>query len=465
MAKSKEKFAFDVEFQEELLRFTVTDKKEGFRALLLYQDGYFSLIEHQIIAKALKTFYRKKRNIPSKVLLRETIRQLFNHKDYVNHLLPDDKKKVLQIVTELYSRNAKDGDSILEECTKFARFVELKGTLESVNINDYGQYETFQKKIQKALTVGSEFKREKGIFLVADAHARATKRQNQEPSFPTPHRQLNQLFDSGGTHPGNIITVIGREKRFKTAFLINTALGYMKMRKRIVYFDLENGEYALSTRAEQSIINEDKKGILSGAFDLKLRKLFRKYHRLGVEVVIKRFPAYQTTTDDLQRFLDDIYAEYGIRFEECIIDYVGLMGAKSGKKDDTERISDAYVDVKNFADFNKFESTWTGHHTTREGNKREGTKYMSTDTAKCIDIPRHIDVMIGINQNEEEKEAGVVRIEMVEQRNGPMDGKCLFWLSMANQRVTEFTKKEIDGYREAINNAKQQERANSNGDL
>ncbi len=99
-------------------------------------------------------------------------------------------------------------------------------------------------------------------------------------------------------------------------------------------------------------------------------------------------------------------------------------------------------------------------------------------TAECPDIVSthekavmldkfcaEVDVMIGINQNEEEKEAGVVRIEMVEQRNGPMDGKCLFWLSMANQRVTEFTKKEIDGYREAINNAKQQERANSNGDL
>jgi hypothetical protein len=464
MPKNKdEKFAFGLEFQEEILRFTVTDKKEGFRALLLYEDFYFGLIEHQIIAKALKKFYSKKRKVPSEVLLKETLRQLYNHKDYVNLITEDDQKKITKLVHSLYARHAKDGDSILEEIIKFSRYVNLKDTLENINVKDFSQYDTIHKKVQKALTTGSEFQKDKGIFLVADAHARSIKRSTQEPGHATPWHQLNHLFDAGGTNKGNIIVVIGKEKRFKTACLINTTLGYMRMKKRIIYFDLENGEYALSTRAEQSLIKKEKKDILSGAFDLKLRKLFRKYQRLGVEVVIKRFPAYQATTDDLQAHIDYLYQEFGLRFEQCIIDYVGLLGAKSGKKDDTERISDAYVDVKNFAEFNNFESVWTGHHTTREGSqKREATKFASTDTAKCIDIARHMDVMVGLNQDENEKKAGVVRMEMVEQRNGPMDGNCLFWLDMANQRFTEFNKKEIDNYHHEIRKNNEQKRERDN---
>lgn len=464
MTKKTEKFSFDTEFQEELLRFTVTDKKEGFKALLLYRDNYFTLTEHAVIAKALKAFYKRKKKVPSRPMLKEELRGIYNHKDYINLLLSDDKKRIKDIVDNLYERNAKDGDSILEECIKFSRYVELKDVMETVDIQDYSQYEVFHRKIQKAITTGIDLKKDKGIFVVADNHTRFAQRQSQSPAFPTPWKQLNQAFDSGGTNTGNIIVVIGKEKRFKTAFLINTARGYLRMKKRVVYFDFENGEGGLSMRMDQSMMRKSKPEISSGDYDKKLAKLYRKYKRLDCEVVIKRFPAYQTTTDNLQAWLDEQYSEYGMKFDQCIIDYAGLMGAKSGIKDDTQRISDVYIDLKNFGDYNQFDCIWTANHTTREASvKREGTKFQSTDTAKCIDIARHMDVMIGLNQNEDEKANGVMRVEMVEQRLGPMDHTCMMLIDMKSQRVDEFSDKEIKAYYEMLKDNRKGEK--TNGDL
>lgn len=452
MSKKTEKFSFDTEFQEELLRFTVTDKKEGYKALLLYRDNYFTLLEHGIIAKALKAFYKKKKKIPSRPLLKEELRSIYNHKDFINLILNDDKKRIKDIIDSLYNHPPKDGDALLEECIKFSRYVELKDVMESVDIQDYSQYDTFQRKIQKAISMGRDLKKEKGIYIIADSHSVTSQRHNREPANPTPYFQLNNLLDSKGTYMGNVIVVIGREKRFKTAFLINTARGLLRMKKRVIYFDFENGETGLTLRFHQSLMKKSKPEIESGDYDKRINKLTRRYKRLGAEVVIKRFPAYTTTTDHLQQYLDEQYAEYGIRFDQCIIDYAGKMAALSGKKDDTERISDVYVDVANFADFNKFEAIWTANHTTREAikAKREQTKWVSTDTAKCIDIARHIDMMIGLNQNEDEAKAGVMRIQMVEQRNGPQEGRCLMLMDMKTQRIEEFTIKEIKAYEESI---------------
>ena len=446
MGKKAVKFEFDVDFQEELLRFTVTDK-HGPKALALYSDKSFVVLDHAIIAKGLKSFFKKHSKIPSRPLLKEELRNLYKSKDFVNALLPEDKKRITEIVDKLYSANAKDGTEILTKCIRFARYVEVRNIFESVDISDYSQYDALQRKIQKAITLGIDAREELGTFIIGNYENEVDTDTSDLDSHPTPYRQINYSFDAGGPETSNIIVIIGREKRFKTCVLVNLAKSYLKRKKKVIYFDFENGELQLKTRVHQSILGKTKQEIKSGKYRKKLAKIYRKYRRLNTELVIKRVPALQTTTDDLQKILDDLYSEFGYRFDVCILDYAALMAARSGKKDDTERISDVYLDVKNFADYNKFEVLYTANHTTREANiKREKTKFQSTDTAKCIDIARHMDAMWGLNQSDEEKEAGVLRIEVVEQRNGPQDHTSYFWIDMAKQRLASFSQKQIKEY-------------------
>jgi len=438
------KFEFDSNFQEDILKYIVTDDY-GFKALNLIKPEYFDLIEHTAIATVLRSYYKKnKKVIKNPNVLTERIKVLFKDARYKKLALPEDIKSTMGLVDNLYKHKVKDGNDILNSCMDFARYVEVKTLLEEVDILDFSAYETFASKIKKAITVGNEFKESKGIFIFEDAAKRLWDRKFKENSFEFPIKQLNKLTNGNGYGKGSIIVVMDREKALKTTTLVNVARKYARMKKRVIVFDLDNGEQQYGERFDQSLLNITKKELLSNEHDDRLMKLYRQFKRLKIEIVIKKLPAYTTNADTLRYWLDYYYNEHGIRFEYMIIDYIGKMGSLSGAKDDNQRISDAYVEVDNVANEYNIIHTWTGHHVIRGAYERRKTKYKEGDTAKCIDINRHVHMMLGIQQNDVEAEKGVIRLEIIVQRDGPPAGRV--WLS-ANpecQRIDELHKQEIE---------------------
>jgi hypothetical protein len=451
-------YEFDLDFQEALLRFIAQDK-EGPRALKLCNPKHFGLPELRYIAIAFSKYYSKNKRLPpGKVLFREYLRQLYLTSPSFSKLKDSERKAINQVVGRIYNGPVKGGEDILEAVTKFKAYVQLREVLENVNLKDFSQYESFAKSVVEAIRIDLEHSQDLGTFLVRDARKRQIERQLKQEVFPTPFMQINNWTNAGGYTRGSLICVLSREKTFKTGFLVNLAKGYMRMKKRILYIDLENGQDSIALRFEQSLLKITKAQLLSGDYDEKLLKLLRKYKRLGVEVDIKRMPAYTTTVNHIQNYIDEQYRNYGIRYDNLIIDYVGIMGSLSGKRDDDERISDAYVDVKNLVLRNGYESCWTAHHVNRKAFVREATQFQADDTAKCIDINRHVDALLGINANDEEKAGNVARLEVIEQRDGLPRARMLFWLNIAQQHIKEFTKVELERYRHAVENLSEQER-------
>lgn len=446
MAKEvKERFDFDIAFQWEIIRFTLKDKY-GYKALLLYKFEYFTLIEQQVIARAIHHFFKLKKRIPASYpVLLEEVKRFFKSRDYAQAILEEDRKRILKKIRSLYKSTLKDGDDILEKVKLFASYVEFKKTLEGVDLQNFSAYEGYAKKIQKAVNIGMQIDQKSGTFIGAAHRSRFIDRRNRDAIVPTPWEQLNRLTNAGGYEKGSIIVFLDKPKAGKTVVLVNGAISYAKRRKKVVYFDLENGETAISTRIDQNMGNLSKKDVLSGTYDKKLSKLYRALIRTNGEIYVRRVPAL-STTDDLQKILDEIYQEHGIKFDVCVIDYVGLMGALSGQKEDFHRISEAYIDVKNFAQKNDLDLVLTGHHVVRAAYKRRETKYQSEDIAKCIDIPRHIDALVGCNQNTEEKQAGLFRLEMIEQRDGNSLGRVVGHLSFKTQRFNELQGNDLKEY-------------------
>src|SRR6478609_878662 len=444
------KFEFDTRFQWEILKYTIKDGN-GYKALMLYKFDYFDLIHQQVIARALHQFFKLKKRIPSSAaLLNEEIKKLFKTRDYATALLEADRLKIKKRVVLLYKGVSKDGEDILERCKLFASFVEFKSTLEGIDLNNYGQYETYVKKIAKAVNIGIQIDEKQGNFIVQAHRNRFIDRHNRGSVVPTPFPQINRLTNANGWEKGSLVTIIDQPKRGKTLALINIAKAYMgrrgkKQNKKVIYFDLENGETAISTRVDQCEGNLTKKQVLSGEFDGQLSKAYRAWARVGGEIFVRMMPAL-ATTDDFQKVLDELYQDYGMRFEVAIVDYVGLMGSLSGKKDDFERISEAYVDVKNFAKKNDFDIVYTAHHVIRGAYKRRATKFLAEDIAKCIDIPRHIDALFGIQQNDDERKAGLFRLELIEQRDGFSYGRAVFHYQMSTQRITELNENDLSEY-------------------
>jgi len=445
---SENKFQFDIDFQWSIIRFIVKDKY-GYKALSLIKHTYFEVDDQMVITHALSRFFRRKKRVPSSAsVLNQELNKLFKTRDYAQELLSPDKDRIKRRVKKLYKTPVKDGDEILFHCKQFASYVELRNTLEGVELQNYDSYATLSKNIQKAVNLGIELDQDKGTFMVGALKHRLLERHNHDTIIPTPYSQINRLTNAGGYGKGSVIVLVDRPKKGKTMTMVNFAKDYMsrkgnnKTNKKVIYFDLENGQESISLRIDELVINKNKKQIISGDYDKDLEKQYRRFRRMGGEVYVIRM-RNNSTTDDFQKELDDVYHEYGIKFDVAIVDYAAIMGATTGAKDDLNKISDAYLDLKNWAKFNDFDHVITGHHVVRKAYDKRDKVYETSDLAKCIDIERHVDTLFGIQQNAVEEELGVLRLEIMEQRDGFPNGAIYFHVDVTTQRLKEFTREEV----------------------
>lgn len=450
MLKPDNKFKFTTEFQWDLLRFTVQDKL-GEQALKKYDDDYFTLIEHQVLAHALITFYKKEKRIPGETMLRENIVNLLTSKQFINLVTKDDQKTIIDLIKPMYHTIVKDGDKIYESVKDFRNYIRIKSLMENVDINDYTKYEQFSKQL--ALAIIDEDKKDdlQSSFLLDNIKERQFRRQQKTTIFPTPFTWINKLTNAGGYEAGSVLVILDREKKGKTKVLVNVARGYLKMRKKILVIDFENGRDNYMSRFEQSIMGISKQELLSGVHDVNIQKRFRKYKRLGGEVVILRMPALITNCNDIQSKIDELYRDFGFKPDQLILDYAAKMASITKREDDHKRISDIYLELQNLALKNDIEHIWTANHVTREGVKlRERTRYIGADIASCIDIVRHAQAIFGLNRTSEEEEAGYLRMEIVSQRDGQPTGRAVFKTNDSTQRIEELSTQERKEYDEDI---------------
>jgi len=437
-----EKFQFDIAFQEALIRFVIHDKY-GYKALEYAKNGHFSLITHSVIYYTIEKAYERMGRVPSYPIFNELMKGTFEEREFAQSLSEDDMKEINDLVIDFYGGHAPDGDIILEEVAKFASYVELKETLEDVDLTNYDSYKNFSGKVQKSIDVANLKKDEKGIFLIGDIKERQMKRQVEDVVVPFPFHGVNRLTSAGGYGPGSIIVIIDRPKNLKTFALVNIARGYMRSKKKVLFIDLENGQDNLAMRLEQSVGKIDKKTLIKGDKDKDIQKVLRRYRRMGGEVYVRRIPAYSTVAA-IQHEIDDIYREYGIQFDVLVVDYIALMKSASGKLDDeTSNIGAAYVDIANLALANNFIHVVTAMHVVRTASVRSTTRYQDNDIAKAIDIIRHAHAIYGLNRDQDEIDAGIVRMEIVAQRDGVPTGRAYFYADAEVQRMDELTRREV----------------------
>ena len=95
------KFKFSTDYQFDILKYTVTDKN-GFKALELYDDSNFSLVEHALIAYSLKLYYKAKRKIPkNKNIFKEYVVDTIKTEKFYQDLTKQDNDNIFKLVDEM----------------------------------------------------------------------------------------------------------------------------------------------------------------------------------------------------------------------------------------------------------------------------------------------------------------------------------------------------------------------------
>lgn len=446
MKKPKFKFTFDVGFQLEILRFIIQDK-EGGLVLKRIKANYLTLIEHSIVVEGIARFYKKSSKIPSKNVLKEVIKELLESRDYVDLVTKEDIPNINKVVDNLYGIPLKDRDYIQKKVYEFTTFVEMKNLNDSFDLNDFQQYEEYYKKIDKILQRSRPKKEDEPLYLIRGLVERQFKRQADPAIIPCPFRQVNKLTNAGGFPSHSVGVLLDKPKAKKTFMLVNLALGYLKMKKSVLFIDLENGKDQIMDRIVQSSISKSKAEVYSGEFDSLEAKHIRKLQRFGVELVVERLPAMVATTDHIQEIIHRL-AQQGINIKVLIIDYAAKLASTKNDREDTERISNVYIDIQNLAETEDLDIVWTANHITREGKKHRATRYDENDIAGCIGIIRHVQVVYGLNATPQEEEEGIQRLELVVQRDGKPSGRCLLHVDVEKQKAREFTIEQRKKYDE-----------------
>ena len=450
MKKSKHKFEFDPSFQLEIIRFIVQDNKGGL-ALGKIKSSYFTLIEHSVIVEGLAKYYKKKSKVPSKNILKEVIKDILEGKDYVDLVTKDDIPNIYNLIDNIYDNPLRDSEYINEKVYQFATYVSMKNLNESFDLNDFNQYEEYQKKLDKIISQAKPKSEDEPLFLTRDVVERQFKRQADPAIVPSPYRQLNKLTNAGGFPVHSIGVLLDKPKARKTFFLVNMALGYLRMKKSVLYIDTENGKDQIMDRIVQSSLNRSKKDLYTGEYDKQELSHIRKLQRFGVELVVERVPAMVTDCNYISRLIKKL-SERNIHIDVVMVDYAAKLASIAGDRDDFERISNVFIDLQNLAESEDLDMIWTANHITREGKKHRTTKYDENDIAKCVDIVRHAQVIYGLNATEQEELDNIQRLELVVQRDGQPTGRALFHVDVDKQRAKEFTVEQRKKYDEVYGN-------------
>ena len=439
------KFTFDTEYQREILKYVVQDP-EGNIALLRINQSYFSLVEQAMVAESILKFYKKNKRIPSYVVSKEGLRTILSNNRYRDLVTPDIEKESYKILEYVYKTPLKDRDVLKESLFKFIAYIEMRQLNENFDLTDFSQYQEYSSKVSQILQRAKPEKKDEPIFLVRDVVERQYRRQADSDVIPSPFKQLNATTNAGGYPRGSIIVILDKPKRRKTFTLVNTARGYLRMGKNVLYIDLENGKYQIMDRIVQSTLSRSKRDLISGDIDCIEKNHMRKYKRLGVELIVQKLPAMVSNANTILELIQKINTEHGIHIDVLMIDYGGKLGSINEDKDDYERIKNAYTDLENLGAELQLDCIWTAQHVTRKAGEHKETRYEDNDIAGCIDIIRNATAIWGLNSSDEEDDNNIQRMELVVQRDGVPYGRALFTIDVEKQRMMEFTKEQIELY-------------------
>lgn len=435
-----------LEFQEDLIKFLVQNK-EAKKYIEILEPDVFDLDNYKFVFSLLKGFFKKYKSLPSKGNLLEYFDRELKEAKYKGEDLTDTAKLVENTIRDIFiplTANVQQiREIIIEEYQlKLMKnlLIENAGKLKTANADIVKDVFKQVSDIKKLGDYDLNEEENHGLFALADFGLSRKRQLNPSPTYLD---GLNALTSVRGFYAPQLIIFMGGPKSFKTGFLINLALNYVRNGKKVYYVDCENGENRILDRFYQCMLEASWEEYNSGDLDDLHKEMVGRFKALGGDFLAEFYPAHTKSTQDVEIRLNELKMDFGWQPDIICWDYPDLMKPNDYRiKEKRLQIQAVYFDIinlqKKLGTFG-LGLTQVGRNASRKSNRDE------TDFAEDFGKAANAHASFSLERDEDEREAGVMRVVPVVQRDGvPAHFKkaCFVRVNEAKMLVSEISKSE-----------------------
>jgi len=396
-------YTFDPNFQQHILASFLQDKKFLSSNLEILNPEYFSEDILQGIAECVRDFFEEHKDTPSKeVLLNE-----------IKHYVSPGRKthEYTEEIEAIFEKLGVNTEYYQNKSVEFAKTRALNVALtESLRRLEQGELDSVGMLVKDAMKVGEGFEHSKFYDYFNTLKERAITylkfktEVNPEGRIPTGFSLLDERIQ-GGLGRGETGIIVAPPKHGKTTALINLAIHALSLKLTVLYITLDLRKATISSKFDSYLygntLDEIKK---------KPKSFYEKVkEKIKGRLIIVEYPTKSLTVPKLQSIIEEIHPDV------VFVDYVSVMRSLHRRGEKRFELTDLHEGMRNVAgELNV--PIWSAHQSNKPGF--ESKIIDLSHLAEDFNIGAIHDVLISVNQSNEERRMGKVRLYIMGNRLG-----------------------------------------------
>lgn len=414
-------------------------QKEDFsrEALPFLSVEYFDNSQAKIIYSALKVFFDKHNNLPTKDAVSVFL-------DKSTSLSEKQHEKCIELLEDCYKNYEEQTTTwLVEETEKWCQDRAIhRAVLESITILDGSDKEKRTKHaipdlMRDALAVG--FDRSIGHDYFEDIEARYAFLTKVENRIPFDLEYLNKATE-GGIVRKTMNIVQAATNAGKSMLLCHLAANYVSQGLNVLYVTCEMAEEKISERIDANLLDVDVSNIkeLNRSTYINKFSALRKKYNFG-KLFVKEYPPTVANANHMRFLLEELKTKKNFEPDVLIIDYLNICASSRIKG---ANVANSYTLVKSIAEeirglgVEKNLAIWTATQTNREGAKTNDPDI--TNISESFGVAATADMVISLIRTPELDAQNQVLIKQLKNRYSDITKYTRFVLGVDRPRMKFF---------------------------
>lgn len=342
--------------------------------------------------------------------------------------------KLMEIIN-LEDVDEYDREFVLDQLEEFFRGkLALEAILDAKDGLDSGDEKKLTEspdKLREALSF--TFDTNIGLNVVEDGERMFAALHDRDKVVSTGLKTLDQLIE-GGFHEKSLSLVLAESNLGKSLIKCALSTNSLLQNKNVLYVSLEMSEEKISER------------ILANAFDIELNmlkmldkntfitKLSTMKEQTSGQLYVVAYPPKSINSNRLRNIVKELKTKKKFVPDIIFVDYMGLMSPNSSRKTDNSYSEQKTVSEELRAIAVEFGIPVVSAVQTNRGGFGNSELDM-TDIADSIGTVATADVIFGVTQTQEMREAGRYTFLLLKNRYGENKKKCYIGVNYPKMRI------------------------------